>query len=111
MDIAPVSQTLPQPVHAEQAVDNPQHVADFTRLMTDNARPTPENTFVNRFQQEAIQWKEKLQATQQASSINLAPENMLATQATLLKSISTVDLLAKATGSLSQGINKLTNIQ
>ncbi|KWC21389.1 type III secretion system protein [Burkholderia ubonensis] len=98
------SQTTAQPTGAEQ-------ISAFTRALFGQNAQTPEQHAVDRFQQVSQQVDRALTTARDNQPTLASPLEMLTTQWTMLRSIIDVDLMAKAAGAFSQGVNKLVNMQ
>lgn len=98
------SQPIAQPTDAEQ-------ISAFTRLLFGQNAQTPEQQAVDRFQQASQQVDRALAPARDIEPTLASPLEMLATQSTMLRSIIGVDLMAKTAGAISQGVNKLVNMQ
>jgi type III secretion system YscI/HrpB-like protein len=98
------SQTTAQPTDADQ-------ISAFTRALFGQGAQAPEHHAVDRFQQVSQQVDRALAQARDVEPTPASPLEMLATQSTMLRSIIEVDLMAKAAGAVSQGVNKLVNMQ
>ncbi|KVN03472.1 MULTISPECIES: type III secretion system inner rod subunit SctI [unclassified Burkholderia] len=98
------SQTTVQPAGTDE-------INAFTRALFGQNAQTPEQQVVDRFQQVSQQVDRALAPARDTGAMLASPLEMLATQSTMLRSIIEVDLMAKTAGAVSQGVNKLVNMQ
>ncbi|MGT0250529.1 type III secretion system inner rod subunit SctI [Burkholderia pyrrocinia] len=98
------SQSAVQPADADQ-------INAFTRALFGQNPQTPEQQAIDRFQQVSQQVDRALAPARELEPTLASPLEMLATQSTMLRSIIEVDLIAKTAGAVSQGVNKLVNMQ
>lgn len=89
------------------AAATPAEVDAFDRALTGPV-PLPEATVAVRLQDKVQEIGRVLAGAREGPA---DPAGMLVTQTAMVKSLIEVDLIAKAAGSLSQGINKLVNMQ
>ncbi len=93
------------------APSEPQQIDAFTRALFGQSVKAPEDIAATGFQEKAQNVEKTLRAVNDAEKSLGSPITMLNTQSALLRSIFQVDLIAKAAGSVSQSINKLTSMQ
>jgi len=102
--------TAPAADIATQAPSN-QDVEAFTRVLFGLTEQTPEATAADGLRALSVQTETAFRDARNASELVKDPRALLIAQSTLLHSIVQVDFVAKAAGSLSQSINKLTSMQ
>lgn len=83
----------------------------FTRALFGHESHAPEMRAAAMFQRRSIELGKVLSAAGDQTQTLTRPIDMLTSQSALLRSILTVDLTAKAAGMVSQGVNKLANMQ
>jgi type III secretion system YscI/HrpB-like protein len=86
-------------------------IGAFTRALFGQNASSPEQQAVDRFQQVSQQVDRALAPARDAQPALGSPLEMLTTQSAMLRSIIEVDLMAKTAGAVSQGVNKLVNMQ
>jgi type III secretion system YscI/HrpB-like protein len=114
MDIT-ATERMMQALQAQQKPSatqtNQEQIDTFTRMLFGQDGSTPEAQAAVGFQQRSLEIDQTLSAVREGEHALTQPLDMLATQSALLRSTLAVDLTAKAAGAVSQGINKLVNMQ
>jgi type III secretion system YscI/HrpB-like protein len=103
------AQLLQSPTPARSA--DAEQIDAFTRALFGQSAQAPEQQVVDRFQQVSRQVDSALAPARDVQPTLASPLEMLAAQSTMLRSIIEVDLMAKTAGAVSQGVNKLVNMQ
>ncbi|AOJ83903.1 type III secretion system protein [Burkholderia savannae] len=114
MDITAAQHALQTLQAAQQPgatpVDQTQ-IDAFTRALFGQDASTPEARAASGFQHRSLGVERALDAARDPGTALMQPLDMLANQSAMLRAILEVDLTAKAAGAVSQGINKLVNMQ
>jgi len=97
-----------QPV---SAVPEAADIEAFTRALFGKENSTPEEMAASALQDKSATFAQAKSNSRATNEVIDSPELMMKVQSTMSSQILEVDLLAKVTGSLSQGINKLTSMQ
>lgn len=108
MEIQTLAAPLSSRPDAVPASPDPAEVDRFARALSG---PLPEAAMTDQLQTRAKEIGGALAAARGDSRVPGHPADMLMVQAALLKSLIEVDLMAKTAGTLSQGINRLVNMQ
>lgn len=107
--IRPIAaQATPESLPA--AVDQAE-IDAFTRVMFGHAVQSPEAIAAGNLQGKSLEVGNAIANARASETVLSNPADMLAAQSTMLRAILEVDLMAKAAGSLAQGINKLVSMQ
>ena len=93
------------------AVPDKWQVEAFGRALFGVSNGTPEGGAIVEFQDKAAEVSSKLDPLDPDGSVLNNPLDMLARQSDMQKSMVEVDLIAKSAGAISQGINRLVNMQ
>ena len=83
----------------------------FTRALFGPTAQTPELAAAGQLQAASAKTEAAFDGARDASALARDPREMFIAQSALLHSVVQVDFIAKAAGSLSQSINKLTSMQ
>jgi type III secretion system YscI/HrpB-like protein len=83
----------------------------FTNALFGHADKTPETLAVVRLQEKSAEVAQVLSNAPLDTDVINSPLDMLAMQASVLRTIGEVDLISKTAGLVSQGVNKLVNLQ
>lgn len=83
----------------------------FTKALFGDAEGLPEDIATNTLQKGARKIDASLASVRDADLAMQGPDAMLRAQSSLLRSVIEVDVIAKTAGAISQGINKLSNLQ
>lgn len=86
-------------------------VEAFTRTLFGRLDKLPDAQAIEQFQTKAADINSRIKETRATADILQSPLHTLAAQTRALNAIAEVDLIAKAAGGISQGINKLTSLQ
>ncbi|RKT98760.1 EscI/YscI/HrpB family type III secretion system inner rod protein [Burkholderia sp. Nafp2/4-1b] len=103
-----------QATKQESGATPPDHIQieAFTRALFGQDASTPEAQAAIAFHDRAIDLDRAIKTVRdRGSDALMQPLEMLANQSAMLHAILEVDLVAKVAGSVSQGINKLVNMQ
>ena len=112
MEIQTLAAPLPSRPDAVPASPDPAEVDRFARALSGPPDGTlPEAAMTDQLQTRVKEIDGALAAARGEGRLPGHPADMLMVQAALLKSLIEVDLMAKTAGSLSQGINRLVNMQ
>ncbi|NMP26473.1 EscI/YscI/HrpB family type III secretion system inner rod protein [Rahnella sp. SAP-1] len=98
-------------VEAPAAVPEAADIAAFTRAMFGKENKTPEEVAVTGLQSKSLAVGDAVEGARATAEIINNPETMMKAKSALSKATLEVELIAKISGSLSQGINKLTSMQ
>ncbi|KVX77017.1 type III secretion system inner rod subunit SctI [Burkholderia ubonensis] len=99
-----------QPRTSEPSTSREQ-IDAFTRVLFGGNTQTPEHRAIEHFQLASRKVDHALVPARDGPQALSNPLDMLAAQTTMLRSIIEVDLMAKTAGAISQGVNKLVNVQ
>ncbi|AJX35911.1 type III secretion apparatus protein, YscI/HrpB, C-terminal domain [Burkholderia oklahomensis] len=114
MDITAAQRAL-QMLQATPQTDatpiDPAQIDAFTRTLFGQDASTPEARAASGFQHRSLDVDRALSAARDRGETLMQPLDMLANQSAMLRAILEVDLTAKAAGAVSQGVNKLVNMQ
>ncbi|HWX12125.1 MAG TPA: type III secretion system inner rod subunit SctI [Trinickia sp.] len=94
-----------------QSLPSAQEVSAFTQALFGPEHKLPEDVGASRLQETASGIDMALRNARDLSAVMKGPVEILNAQSALLRSVITVDLIAKTAGTVSQGINKLANMQ
>lgn len=86
-------------------------VEAFTRRLFGQLDKLPDEQAIEQFQAKAADVDTRIDKNRATEEALMSPLHALAAQTRTLNAIAEVDLLAKATGGISQAINKLTSLQ
>ncbi|MEA3119929.1 MAG: hypothetical protein QOI13_3199 [Paraburkholderia sp.] len=114
MEIDPTRTLLLKPVansSDSQSLPSTQEVSAFTQALFGPEHRLPEDVGASRLQESASSIDTALRNARDLPAVMKGPVEILNAQSALLRSVITVDLIAKTAGTVSQGINKLTNMQ
>lgn len=98
------------PASLPAAVDQAE-IDAFTRVMFGHPVQSPEAIAAGSLQDKSQEVGNAIANARASGTVLTNPAAMLAAQSTMLRSMVEVDLMAKAAGSLAQGINKLVSMQ
>ncbi|MEA3120491.1 MAG: hypothetical protein QOH33_23 [Paraburkholderia sp.] len=114
MEIDPTRTLLLKPVansSDSQSLPPAQEVSAFTQALFGPENRLPEDVGASRLLDSALNIDTALRNARDLPAVMKGPVEILNAQSALLRSVITVDLIAKTAGTVSQGINKLTNMQ
>jgi type III secretion system YscI/HrpB-like protein len=114
MEIDPARTLLLKPAanaRDPQSLPSAHDVRAFTQALFGPEHKLPEDLGAARLQETASSIDTALRTTRDLSAVMKGPLEILNAQSALLRSVITVDLIAKTAGTVSQGINKLANMQ
>ncbi|QLL13460.1 type III secretion system inner rod subunit SctI [Pseudomonas chlororaphis] len=100
-----------QPFNTVDPVATPTDVEAFTRTLFGHLDKLPDEQAIEQFQAKAADINTRIDETRGTEEVLQSPLHVLAAQTRALNAIAEVDLIAKAAGGISQGINKLTSMQ
>lgn len=96
---------------AVSAVPEAADIEAFSRALFGKENKTPEEMAATGLQEKSASFVQASKNSSSTAEVINNPEVMMKVQSTMSREILEVDLIAKVTGSLSQGINKLTSMQ
>jgi type III secretion system YscI/HrpB-like protein len=114
MDIDPARAPVATPLadmRDRQSPPSTNEIGAFTQALFGPTHQLPEDVGTTRLQATASNIDAALRKAHDLSAVAQGPIEMLKAQSTLLRSMIEVDMIAKTAGAVSQGINKLTNMQ
>jgi type III secretion system YscI/HrpB-like protein len=114
MDIDPTRALVAMPladIRDRQSPPSANEIGAFTQALFGPTHQLPEDGGTARLQATASNIDAALRNARDLSAVAQGPIEMLKAQSTLLRSMIEVDMIAKTAGAVSQGINKLTNMQ
>jgi type III secretion system YscI/HrpB-like protein len=114
MEIDPARTFFLKPVanaRDSQSLPSAQEVSAFTQALFGPEHKLPEDVGAARLQETASSIDTALRNAHDLPAVVKGPVEILNAQSALLRSVITVDLIAKTAGTVSQGINKLANMQ
>lgn len=100
-----------QPLNTVEPAVSSADVEAFTRTLFGRLEKLPDEQAIEQFQTKAADINTTIKETRATDEVLQSPLHTLAAQTRALNAIAQVDLLAKAAGGISQGINKLTSMQ
>lgn len=101
----------PSQTSAVEPLAAAEQVEAFTRTLFGHLDKLPDGQAIEKFQETATDINTRLTQARSGVEALTSPLHALAAQTQALHAIAQVDLIAKAAGGISQGINKLTSIQ
>lgn len=112
MEIKTVSPTLRDTDwRAPSTLPPATEIDAFTRTLFGHEASSPEQVAANELQAKSQKISHAIDSARATENALNNPVDMLAAQSTLLHAIVEVDLIAKTTGALAQGVNKLVSMQ
>ncbi|WP_369309390.1 type III secretion system inner rod subunit SctI [Providencia rettgeri] len=112
MDITPLSSTnITLPADSITSVERIEDVELFNNMLLGQYEAYPEEVLMTSLQEKSLAVSDTISHARATEDVLNNPATMLRAQSFLKNAMVEVDFIAKVTGQLSQGINKLVSMQ